>query len=248
MKVLILAAGYGTRLYPLTKSMPKALLDVNGRPMVEHILDKIRGIREIEEIYIVSNAKFYNKFEEWKANYKSQKPITLLNNGTTDDSNKLGAIRDIKFAIDLKEAADDLLIVAGDNLFDFELKNFSDFFKEKKSFCIGLFGIEDLSMAHKYGNVKLDEEKTIVDFVEKPPKALSNLAAMCLYIFPKRGISVLNNYLEEGNNPDAVGYFIQWLVKRDKVYGYQFDGKWLDIGDMNSYNKAKEEFRFYGGH
>ncbi len=243
MKALILAAGYGTRLYPLTQSMSKALLDVNGRPIVEYILDKIYDISEIEEIYIVSNEKFYKKFKQWNENYKPQIPITLINNGTTDDSNKLGAIRDIKFVIESKEISDDLLIVAGDNLFDFELESFSDFFKEKNSFCIGLFKISDLSLVHKYSNVKLDEGKRIVDFVEKPSKALSDLVAICLYLFPKgRGLNLIADYLRQKNNPDAPGYFFQWLVKKEKVYGYEFGGKWLDIGDIDSYNKAKKEF------
>ncbi len=242
MKVLILAAGYGTRLYPLTHSMPKALLDVNGKPMVEYLLEKINSVPEIEEIYIVSNEKFYTKFERWSKHYKSQKPIKLINNGTTDDSNKLGAIHDINLVVESQKIDGALLVVAGDNLFDFGLKKFCDFFVGKDSFCIGLFKIEDLSLVSKYSNVELDEEKRIVDFVEKPSKALSNLIAICLYIFPKKGLSLLSKYLEEGNKPDAPGYFFQWLTKKTEVYGYEFSGKWLDIGDIESYNKAKEEF------
>lgn len=242
MKALILAAGYGTRLYPLTQSMPKALLDVNGKLLVEYILDKINAISEIEEVYIVTNEKFYKKFEQWNGNYKSQMPITLINNGTTDDSNKLGAIRDIKLVIESQKIDSDILIVAGDNLFNFELEKFYGVFRKKNSFCIGLFKINDLSLICKYSNVKLDEEKRIVDFVEKPLKALSNLIAICLYIFPKQGLHFVGDYLEDGNNPDAPGYFIQWLAREEKVYGYEFGGKWLDIGDMDSYNKAKKEF------
>jgi len=240
MKALILAAGYGTRLYPLTQSMPKALLGVNGKPLVEYILDKIYDIPEINEIYIVANAKFYKKFEDWKINYKFVKPITLINDGSTDNDNRLGAIRDIKFAVESKKISDDLLIVAGDNLFDFDIMGLNNFFKEKKSFCIGLFKISDLSLVHRYSNVRLDGTKKIVDFVEKPPKALSDLIAICLYVFPKQGFSFLGKYIEEGNNTDAPGYFIQWLAKETEVYGYEFGGKWLDIGDIDSYNKAKE--------
>jgi len=242
MKALILAAGYGTRLCPLTKSIPKALLEVNGRPIVEYILERIEVIPNIEEVYMVVNGKFYKKFKEWNRNYESEKPIKLINDGTSDDSNKLGAIRDIKLVIDEEKIDSELLIIAGDNLFNFELKVFYDFWEQKNSFCIGLLKINDSSLICKYSNVKLDNENRITDFIEKPPKALSNLVAICLYIFPRRGLHLVKKYLEEGNNPDVPGYFIQWLVKREKVYGYEFNGKWLDIGNINSYEKAKEEF------
>lgn len=242
MKALILAAGYGTRLYPLTESMPKPLLDVKGKPMVEYVLKKIESISDIEDIYMVVNHKFYRKFEEWKGAYQSERPIKLINNGTTDDSNKLGAIKDIELVIKKEEVDSDLLVVAGDNLFDFALDDFYNFWQQKKSSCIGLFRIDDSSLVCQYSNVKLDEEKRITDFVEKPSKPLSDLIAMCLYVFPKEGLYLVKEYLEEGNNPDAPGYFIQWLIKREKVYGYEFSGKWLDIGDIDSYKRANEEF------
>ncbi|MCK4904644.1 nucleotidyltransferase family protein [bacterium] len=243
MKALILAAGYGTRLYPLTQSTPKPLLDVSGSPVVEYILEKIEAIPDIEESYIIVNQKFYSKFEEWKKNYKSKKPITLINNGTTDDSNRMGAIKDMELAIREEKINDNLLVIAGDNLLDFDLQKFHDFCKRKKSFCIGLFRIDNLSLVHKYSNVKLDSDHRITDFVEKPQKALSNLIAICLYVFPREGLKLIKKYLDEENNPDTPGYFMQWLVAKEKVYGYEFSGKWLDIGDMNSYNKAKEEFK-----
>lgn len=243
MKALILAAGYGTRLYPLTKSIPKALLDVNGKPIVEYILERIEVTPNIKEVYMVVNGKFYKKFEGWQRNRKSKKPIILMNNGTTDDSNKLGAIRDMELVINEAKIDSELLIIAGDNLFNFGLKEFYDFWEQRNSFCVGLFRINDLSLICKYSNVKLDNEDRIIDFVEKPPKALSNLIAICLYIFPKKGLYLVGKYLEEGNSPDAPGYFMQWLATREKVYGYEFIGKWLDIGDIQSYNKAKEEFR-----
>jgi glucose-1-phosphate thymidylyltransferase len=242
VKALILAAGYGTRLYQLTKSVPKPLLKVNGRPIVEYILEGIKIIPNIEEVYMVVNKKFYKKFEEWERDYESEKPIRLINDGTTDDSNKLGAIRDIELVIREKGIDSELLIIAGDNLFNFDLNEFYDFWKQKNSFCVGLFKVNDLSLICKYSNVKLDSENRITDFVEKPPKALSNLVAICLYIFPRTGLYLVRKYLEENNNPDTPGYFIQWLVKREKVYGYELNGKWLDIGDTNSYEKAKEEF------
>ena len=243
MDVLILAAGYGTRLYPLTRSMPKALLDINGKPILEYILKGVGNIPAVEDIYIVTNGKFYEKFEEWNKNYDSKREIVLINNGTTDDENKLGAIRDMQLSINERKIDSDLLIVAGDNIFEFDLRSFYDFYKKKNSFCVGLFKVKEPALVSKYSNVKLDKEERITDFVEKPSKALSDLIAICLYIFPQKGFHLIQKYIEKGNNPDAPGYFIQWLVKREKVYGFGFEGKWLDIGDINSYNKAKEEFR-----
>jgi glucose-1-phosphate thymidylyltransferase len=244
MEALILAAGYGTRLYPLTKSMPKPLLNVGDKPIVEHILKKIEVVPDVEEVCIVVNNKFHKKFEEWRRNYKSAKPIRLINDGTTDDSNKLGAIRDIELVIDESKIDDDLLIIAGDNILVFDIQKFYNFYKEKNSFCVGLFRIDELSLVSRYSNVKLDSENRITDFVEKPSKALSNLIAICLYIFPREDSSLVRRYLEEGNNPDAPGYFMQWLVRKKKVYGYEFSGEWLDIGDINSYKRANEEFRY----
>ena len=243
MKALILGAGYGVRLYPLTKSVPKPLLDVNGKPILEYILERIEVIPDIGEIYMVVNNKFHKEFEKWHTSYEFEKPIRLINDGTTDDSNKLGAIRDMELVIREEKIDSDLLIIAGDNIFNFDLEKFCDFWRKKNSFCVGLFRISDLSLICKYSNVKLNSENRIIDFIEKPPKALSNLIAICLYIFPKKGLPMVRKYLQEGNNPDAPGYFIQWLVKGEKVYGYEFGGKWLDIGDINSYEKAKEEFK-----
>lgn len=243
MKALILAAGYGARLYPLTQSMPKSLLDVNGKPMMEYVLERIKAVPNINEFYVVGNEKFNTKFKEWKEKQGAHEPIKLLNDGTTDNKNKLGAIRDIELVLSNEKIDSDILIVASDNLFDFDLEKFYEFFKRKKSFCIGLFRIDDPILVRRYSNVTLDKEKRIIDFVEKPTKALSNLVAICLYIFPKERLHMVRSYLEEGNNPDAPGYFMQWLIAKEKVYGYEFSGKWLDIGDINSYNKAKEEFK-----
>jgi glucose-1-phosphate thymidylyltransferase len=223
--------------------VPKPLLDIrNGKPILEYILERIEVIPDIKEVYMVVNNKFHKEFENWYRAYEYEKPIRLINDGTTDDSNRLGAIRDMELVIRGEKIDSDLLIIAGDNIFDFNLGKFCDFWRKEKSFCVGLFRINDLSLICKYSNVKLDDENRIIDFIEKPPKALSNLIAICLYMFPKKGLAMVRKYLEEGNNPDAPGYFMQWLVKKEKVYGYEFSGKWLDVGDINSYNKAKEEF------
>jgi len=242
MKALILAAGYGTRLYPLTTSTPKPLLPIGTRPMIEHILTKIYAFPNLEEVYVAINEKFSSRFQSWKENFRSDRTIHLVNDGSTADSNKLGAIADIELVIRRENLSSELLVVAGDNLFDFNLREFYDFWEQKRSFCVGLYRIENQSLVVKYSNVRVDSDGRIIDFVEKPSKPLSNLIAICLYLFPKEKLSLVKKYLDEGNNPDAPGYFIQWLIKKEKVYGCEFKGSWLDIGDINSYKKANEDF------
>ena len=242
MKALVLAAGYGTRLYPLTRSKAKPLLDVGGRPMIEHVLQRLETIDEIDRFYMIINEKFLRQFKQWMNGFKSKIPIELINDGSTDDSNKLGAIADIDLAIQESKVRDHLLIVAGDNLFDFNLKGFWEFFHIKNSFCVGLYRMDEPSLITQYSNVKLDSEGRIIDFVEKPSQALSKLIAICMYIFPARKLTLIKKYLNEGNNPDAPGYLIQWLITKEDVYGYEFTGKWLDIGDIHSYRKANKEF------
>lgn len=241
MKALILAAGYGTRLYPLTEGQAKPLLPVAGKPMVEHIIRKIESVAEIDEIYLVINAKFSSDFEKWARNFKTDRKITLFDDGSTDDDNKLGAIGDMKFVIEKTGVSDDMLVVAGDNLFDFELGPFVEFFNEK-GISIGLYRVEPVELVKKYSVVELDEEKKVLSFEEKPEHPSTNLIAICLYLFPKNGLSLILKYLGEGNNPDAPGYYIKWLVQETKVYGFTLSGKWLDIGDFKSYEEANKLF------
>ena len=243
MKALILSAGYGTRLHPLTERQAKPLLPVAGKPMVEHVISKVEEIPDIDEIYMVINQKFAENFKDWAGKVKTKKAITFLNDGSTDDANKLGAIRDMKFAIEKASISDDLLVVAGDNLFDFSLTPFVDFFENKGTSVVGLYRVEPLELVKKYSVVELDESNRIVNFEEKPEAPSTNLIAICLYLFHKDKLNLISKYLKDGNNPDAPGYYIKWLVKQDRVFGFAFTGKWFDIGDFKSYNAANEALR-----
>ncbi len=241
MKALILAAGYGTRLYPLSKNMAKALLPVGGRPMVEHIIKKMTSIPELDEIFMVVNKKFYGDFEKWLSSYKAETKIGLFNDGSIDDDNKLGAIGDIRFAIGKGSISDDLLIIAGDNLFNFELVPFVRFFNDKGS-SVGLYRVNPMELVKKYSVVELDENQKLLSFEEKPAEPRTNLIAICLYLFPGKKLNMVSRYIKEGNNPDAPGHYIKWLVDKEQVYGFTFDGKWLDIGDFKSYEEANRIF------
>lgn len=245
MKALILAAGYATRLYPLTKEYPKPLLLVEGRPIVDYIIDKLEEIPQIDEIIIVTNSKFISKFRSWKKNGKRKARISLVDDQTKSLEDRRGAIGDMAFAILDKKVNEDLLVVGGDNLFAGNLGNFVDFAKRHSAHpAIGVYDIGCKSEAKKYGVIKLDSDKRIIDFKEKPRSLQSStLVAMCLYYFPKKKLELLKEYMETNIHAhDATGFYIDWLRKKETVFGYIFEEDWFDIGDHKFYNKAKKEF------
>ena len=245
MKVLLLAAGYATRLYPLTLNTPKPLLPVAGKTVMGYIFDLIEPLKEVDEVFIVTNEKFFRNFEDWKKTFKSSKKITVVDDGTTSNETRLGATGDIEFVIEKQNIKDDLLVLAGDNLFKADLSIFTKFCALKRpSVTIGLYDIKDLILASKYGIVSVDKNNKVIDFKEKPASPASALVAMCLYFFPKERLDIMKSYLGMDNAKDAPGYFLEWLYKREPVFGYIFkDKKWFDIGDKKSLEEADKEFR-----
>ncbi len=243
MKVLILCAGYATRMYPLTKGRPKALLPVAGKPVLEYILKNFEKIPAIDTVYIVTNAKYYVHFKKWKTIYSSSKELHILSDGTTSHDERFGAIGDIQFAIEEASIDDDLAIVAGDNLFGFDIGEFIQFFK-KRGISIAVHNVSNKQQLTKYNEVRLDSQYRFVSFEEKPQKPRYALAAICMYIFPREKLCLIHRYLSEGNNPDEPGRLIQWLYKREDVFGYGFSGKWYDIGDPEQYRRVNQEFTF----
>lgn len=241
MKALILAAGYGTRLYPLTKDTPKPLLRIHNKPILEYILKNIERIKDIADVYIVTNARFFEKMAEWAKNYKTHLKIEVVNDYTTSNENRLGAIKDIEFVIKKEKIDDDLLIIAGDNLFDLDLKDFLNFSLDRRGHSIiCVHDIGDKTKASFYGIVKLDTEGRIVNFEEKPKEPKSTLAAMAIYFFPKKTLNLITEYLSTEEKKDAPGFFLGWLSKKEKVFAYEFEGRWFDIGNIDSYKKANE--------
>jgi glucose-1-phosphate thymidylyltransferase len=223
MKALILAAGYATRLRPLTDSVPKQLLPVGGRPMVDWILDKLRET-DAREIHLVTNARFATSFEHWAEGTG----IRVHDDGTTTNDDRLGAIGDIGFV----GIEDDLLVIAGDNLFDFSLRDFEAFWRERPGVsCVAVHDVGDRELAKKYGIVEVDSKGRIRGFVEKPEDPVSTLAATATYLFAREHVRSIPTYLAEGNPYDQPGNFIAWLHRRAPVYAYRFAGSWWDIGD-----------------
>lgn len=243
MKTILLAAGYGTRLYPLTKNKPKPLLEVAGKPIIEHIIDKIVEITDIDRIYIVTNQKFTSNFEEWLKNSKSKISIEIINDKTTSNEDRLGAVGDINFVIETKQLNDDILVVAGDNLFKLSLIDLNNFFKEKNKTIIALYDVKDRELAKKYGIVAIDENNKVTEFHEKPIEPKSTLASTGIYIFPKKTINLIKGYINEGNSPDKTGEFLEWLFKKEEVSGFVSKEPWYDIGGFEQLEEARKEFK-----
>ena len=245
MNVLILAAGYATRLYPLTLNKAKPLLDVAGKPMLTWAVDNLRGVAGIETIYIVTNAKFSSDFETWAKNYQRADPefrFKIVNDGSTSDENKLGAIGDINLVLTRENAVNsDLLVIAGDNLFRESLAGFVDHAKKTQA-TVGVHRVDDREAIKKYGVVTVDADGVITHFEEKPKDPQSDLAAIALYFYSKGVLPLFTTYIAAGNNPDQPGLFLQWLYRRSPVNTFQITGQWLDIGSKETLEEANRAF------
>ncbi|HIH09234.1 MAG TPA: nucleotidyltransferase family protein [Candidatus Diapherotrites archaeon] len=243
MKALILAAGYATRLWPLTKNKPKPMLEVKGKPIIEHIISTFSAIAEIDVVYVVTNEKFTPDFEEWAAAHKGRIPIKVINDMTTSNDDRKGAVGDMQYAIAEEKIDDALLVIAGDNLFEYKLADFYDFYKKKGSSVVAakeMPGKDDVK--EKFGVVEIDGSERVTGFEEKPLDPKTALAATACYIFTKDDVREIGKYIEGGNKPDNAGDFIKWLSGHKPVFAFVFREKWYDIGSFESLGKAREEF------
>lgn len=248
MKVIILAGGYAKRLWPLTKNTPKQLLSVGGRPMIEYVMDKLEIQEEVDKIIISTNKKFEKKFKQWLAENKSKKDISLVIEPTASEESKLGSVGALGYLIEKKNISEELMIIGGDNLFEFDLKDLIDYYREKDGDVVALYDLKSIQEAQNYGVAKVDEEMRIIDFVEKLENPPSTLVSTACYILSPEGVRSILTYLDKAGNPDAIGFFIKWLVKRKRIFGFVFSGRWFDIGSLESlkeadfiYSKKKEE-------
>jgi len=244
MKVLILAAGYATRLYPLTLTQPKPLLPVAGKPMIEHVMDNLAAVGGIDRVYVVTNARFAAHFQRWADGYgpRARLNFSIINDGSTDDTNKLGAIGDLHLVLRQEKLDDDLIVVAGDNLFSEKLEGFGRFIREKNAPVLGVYDVGSLEAVKKYGAVNLDPDGRISRFEEKPPRPTSTLIGIALYYYPRATLPLISQYLAEGNNPDQPGRLIQWLYPRLPVHTWTVPGLWYDIGSKETLEEANRIF------
>lgn len=220
------------------------MLKVNRRPIINYIINNLSKVESIEEIIVVTNSKFIGKFKEWKTKIKSPKKISLVDDCTKSNEDRLGAIGDINFVLKKKRIKDDLLVIGGDNLFNGSISDFASFaLKNKPNTTIAAYRLKNIKDANKYGVLKIDENNRVIEFKEKPAKPTSPLVAMCLYYIPEKQLSLVNVYMKfKKYKTDATGKYIDWLRKKADIYCYVFKGLWYDIGDYKYLNAAKKRF------
>ncbi len=243
MKAIVLLAGYAVRLYPLTKDKPKALLTINDQPLMDLLFNKIDKIDEIDEAILISNDRFYNNFLEWTKTYKGNKKITLLNDGTTSNEDRLGAIGDLQFAINKCNIDDDIMVLAGDHYFKFELKDFYDYYKQVGTDCCIADVVNDREYLKQFGVGIVDENNVLIEMQEKPQEPKSNLRVLAFYIYQKETARKIKQYLDEGNNKDSPGNYLSWLYKRQPVHVYATDKECVDIGTLAVYEALDKRVR-----
>jgi glucose-1-phosphate thymidylyltransferase len=245
MKLIILAAGYATRLYPLTLNQPKPLLDVAGKAMLEHVLDNLATIPYIDHAYVVTNEKFAEHFERWAEGYKRPNlhfGFTIVNDHSTDDSNKLGAIGDMHLVLSKYQVSDDIIVVGGDNLFSDDLAGFGEVCKQSDGPVLGVYDVGNLEEITKYNAIEIDESGRITFFEEKPQNPKSTLTGIALYYYPASVLPLIQQYIDEKNNPDQPGRLVQWMYPRVPFYTWQVPGLWFDVGSKETLQEAHVVF------
>ena len=244
MIVIVLAAGYGTRLYPLTENVPKALLPIGKETILGHLEKKLAAPgMQVSRAILVSNHRFADQFKVWASEPGRKLKWTVLDDGSTSDADRLGSMGDLAFAIKKGEVEEELLVLGSDNLFEDEFSPFVKFAREKGAATLGAYELPDLKLASQYGVLSADPQAKITKFEEKPPKPESKLISMAVYFFPRKAVGLVLEYVSSQQATDKLGSFISWLVNREPVFAYRFQGSWLDIGDISSYKQAQEIFR-----
>jgi len=243
MNVIVLAGGFARRMWPLTREHPKHLLEVGGRPMLDYVLDKVFQMDRLSKVYLSTNFKFKEKFEDFLEHSKFGDRVDLFIEDSRAEEEKLGSIGALELLIREKGITGELLIIGGDNLFEFSLKDMLDHGHGKGGDVVAVYDVGSLEMARKYGIVELDQDDRITDFLEKPKSPPSTLAATACYLLTPSTVERVGEYIKNGGNPDAMGHFISWLHTRQKVFAYSFRGRWFDIGSFESLKEADEYFR-----
>jgi glucose-1-phosphate thymidylyltransferase len=244
VKALILAAGYATRLRPLTDTWAKELLPVGGRPIVDRILDKLAEVPGLDEVQVVTNARKAPACREWSRG----RDVTVHDDGTTSNDDRLGAIGDMLFVVEQAAIDDDLLVIAGDNLFEFALADLVSFWRTKGvASAVAVRDVGSLELASHYGVVELDDDGRMRSFVEKPADPVSSLAATATYVFHRDHVRLLGPYLDGEHGSDQPGRFVGWLQRHEPVYGWVFGETWFDIGNHEQLLEADNRLRLAAG-
>ena len=241
MKCMILAAGYATRLYPLTENFPKPLLKVGEKTILDWLVDDIDTSKLVDEYIVISNHKFACHFEEW-AKTKQQK-ITVIDDGTVSNETRLGAVNDIQFAIEKLDLDDDMLVIAGDNVLDFSLTKFIEYAKLKQTSCVMRYYESDYNKLLKTGVVTIDSEDKILNMTEKSPTPATHWCCPPFYYYTKEDLKLVKKGIESGCGTDAPGSYIAWLCTKTSVHSMEMPGKRYDIGNLESYENVKSQYK-----
>lgn len=240
MKCLILAAGYATRLYPLTENFPKPLLPVRGKTILDWLIDDIESGGAVDEYVVISNHKYYPNFCDW-AKDKPYK-VTVLDDGTVSNETRLGAVKDIAFAVSALSLDTDLLVIAGDNVLDFSLCRFVDYSLEKNTSCIMRYYESDRKRLLKSGVATVDEGERVTKMTEKSPDPESNWCTPPFYFYKRTDVPLLFSAIEDGCSCDAPGSFISYLCQKSTIHAMVMPGSRYDIGDVESYRSVCESY------
>ena len=241
MKCIILAAGYATRLYPITENFPKPLLEVGGKTILDWLIDDISESGEVDEYIVVSNHKFVEHFNKWAGG--SRHNITVIDDGTTSNDDRLGAVRDIELAYNSLSVPTDCMVIAGDNVLDFSLTKFIDYFKDKNASVVMCYYEADKARLKKSGVLSIDGDGKISEMAEKPAEPKSNWCCPPFYIYKAADIARISEALADGCGFDAPGSLVSWLCKKIDIYAFEMPGKRYDIGNVESYTKIKNEYK-----
>ncbi len=236
MKAVVLAGGYATRMWPITRHRPKMFLPIGDSTVVDRIFVELEADDRIEEVYVSTNERFAPDFEAHLAGGAFEKP-TLSVEETTDEEEKFGVVGALAQLVDREGIDDDLLVIAGDNLISFDVADFLEYFERRRAPTLAAYDVGSREKAKSYGLVELEGDR-VVSFQEKPDDPKSTLVSIACYAFPREHLSLLPTYLDDGNNPDEPGWFVQWLQAREPTYAFTFEGAWFDIGTPESYLDA----------
>lgn len=242
MKNIIIAAGYATRLYPLTENFPKPLLKVGSRNILERMLDDIDSLPEIDSHIIVTNHRFAPVFEEWLSTTSYTKPVTIIDDGTSTNETRLGAVRDLLLALERCDVDDDIMVLAADNILEFTLRGFVDYFKEKDTSVIMCHHEPELKRLQRTGVIAVDDEMRVLEMQEKPEVPVSNWAVPPFYIYSRRDLPLIRECLSHGCGFDAPGNLAHYLTEASTLHAWPMPAGRFDIGSLDSYKEAQERF------
>ena len=243
MKTIVIAAGYATRLGELTKNFPKPLLKIGEKTILGRLLDDIDPIKDIDEHIIITNHRFAPVFEQWSATQNYTKPIRIVDDGTSTNETRLGAVGDLLFAMEQLALDDDLLVVAADNLLFFHFQSFVDFAKEKGTSCIMYHEQPSIEKLQRTGVVVLDENNRVLEMAEKPQQPKTHHAVPPFYIYLRKDFDLIRHCLENGCGNDAPGNLAHYLVDHTQMHAWPMDGGRFDIGSLDTYYEACEKFK-----